>query len=99
MTLGGSIILSGFKDVDRATMVVVKKMVGNYARKFSDFTKEANPLALNMKSVHSTQQNKVFELHGKVTAKGKLYTSKVEDRNLFFALDKALSKLQTEIMK
>ena len=99
LALGGNIVLSGFKDVERSSMIVVKKIVGNYARKFSDATGDMQELALHMKTVHETEKGKVFELHGKATAKGKVFTSQVEDRNLFFAMDKALNKLQTEIMK
>ncbi|MBD3259811.1 hypothetical protein GF371_04255, partial [Candidatus Woesearchaeota archaeon] len=34
--LGGNIELSGFRDLDGGTMVILKKIVGNYVRKLSD---------------------------------------------------------------
>jgi len=36
MQLGGQIVLSGFKELKPAEIIVVKKLVGSYARKFSD---------------------------------------------------------------
>ena len=36
LQLGGNIELSGFREIDPASMVIIKKIVGNYARKFSD---------------------------------------------------------------
>ena len=36
LELGGSIQLSGFSGIDGGQMVVVKKIVGNYAKRLSD---------------------------------------------------------------
>ena len=35
LQLGGNIELAGFKELDRDSMVVLKKIVGNYAKKFA----------------------------------------------------------------
>ena len=36
MQLGGNIQLIGFREIDPARLIVVKKMVGNYVKKISD---------------------------------------------------------------
>lgn len=99
LQLGGNIVLSGFRIVDRSGMVIVKKVVGNYARRLSDHTGDLQQLSLHVKEVHSTETGGIFEVHGKATTHGKVFASGVSDRNLFFAVDKALSKLQAEIIR
>ena len=36
LRLGGEIELVGFKEVDTRNMIVLKKIIGNYVRKFND---------------------------------------------------------------
>jgi len=88
--LGGKIQLTGFKDIDRNSMVVLKKIVGNYVRKFSTHCKKFESLQLHLKTVHANQ----FQLNSKVIDNGSAFTSEVTDRNLFFVLDKALKKIE-----
>jgi len=97
--LGGNIVLVGFKPLDYAEMIVVKKMVGNSARKFSDTFEGFEQLSLTLKEVHKTEKNQKYELNTKVMIKGKPYTSEVVDRNLFVALDSVLKKVNEELMK
>ncbi|MDD5178415.1 MAG: hypothetical protein PHT54_04020 [Candidatus Nanoarchaeia archaeon] len=86
--LGGNIKLSGFKDLEPAKLIVVKKMVGAYAKKIAD-KQQFQELALIMKEVHSSN----FELKANVTIEGKVLHSEMTDYNLFFAMDKVLNKL------
>ncbi|NQU98470.1 hypothetical protein HQ533_03305 [Candidatus Woesearchaeota archaeon] len=95
--LGGNITLAGFKDLDHAELIVVKKLVGRYARKMSDSLKDFENLTVTMKSVHKTPKSQKYEIHGKLTAGGKPKTSEVVDRNLFVALDTCLKKILAEI--
>ena len=83
LTLGGGIELSGFKEVDLGMMVVVKKVVGNYARKFSDDNKDFEKLSVTLDG-----KKMIAEL----TIGGKAKTNEVEDNNLFVALDKVLKE-------
>lgn len=95
--LGGNIELVGFKEViDGATMIVLKKIVGNYVRKFSEISKTFEKLTLTLKEVHTSQDEKSrkFELHARVLNGGKPITSEVTDKNLFFAVDSALKKVE-----
>ena len=96
--LGGNIKLSGFNELEPAMLVVVKKMVGNYARKMTDHATNFKELNLNLKQVHKTEKNSKYEIHALLDA-DKRYTSEVIDFNLFFAIDKVLSKIMNEIKK
>ncbi|MFH1505439.1 MAG: hypothetical protein ABIE94_00405 [archaeon] len=97
--LGGNIVLVGFKPLDYAEMIVIKKIVGNYARRFSDTHEGFEQLSLTLKEVHKTPKNQKYELHAKVMKEGKPFVSEVTDRNLFVALDSALKKVNEELNK
>ena len=99
LQLGGSIELSGFNNIDGGKMIVLKKIIGNYARKIGDKTNKFEKLSINMKEVHSTEKNKIFETHAKVLDNGKAITSSVTDRNLFIAVDAALKHIDKQIHK
>ena len=99
LQLGGNIELIGFKELDGATLIVVKKIIGNYARKFSETVQKFEKLKVTLKAVHKTEANQVNELHAQIVAAGKPTSAEETDRNLFFALDKAMKKLEAEISK
>jgi ribosome-associated translation inhibitor RaiA len=99
VTLGGNIKLIGFKDQDGSTMVIVRKVVGNYARKFSDSSKTFESLAVHLKPVHERETSEKSEIDVRVIDGGKSYNAEVTERNLFFALDSAMKKVQTELAK
>ncbi|MDD5331458.1 MAG: hypothetical protein PHE43_01370 [Candidatus Nanoarchaeia archaeon] len=86
--LGGNIKLSGFKDLEPAKLIVVKKMVGTYARKMAEKT-PFQELALTLKPVHSSN----FEIKANLMVEGKNHHTEITDYNLFFAIDKVLSQL------
>jgi hypothetical protein len=92
LVLGGGIELAGFRELDRSQMVVVKKIVGSYARKFSDRSEKFEKLGLTMKKVGNSK----FEIHGKITDNGKVNTSEVTELNIFVGLDKVLKKLENQ---
>ena len=91
--LGGNIELSGFKDIDSASMVIVKKMVGNYAKKMSDLVSSFERLHITVKAVHATEKSEKYEIHSRLINRGKPTVSEVTDRNLFVAIDDSLKKL------
>ena len=93
-TLGGNITLVGFKAVDRADLVVVKKIVGSYTRKLSDTIPEFESITVTLKLVHHKEEgNPKYELHAKAVVRGKLIASEVTERNLFVGLDDVLKKV------
>jgi len=92
LALGGNIELTGFNQIDPGAMVVVKKIVGNYSRKFSDKV-DMQKLQITMKPIHGTSK---FEVHAKVLTNAKDFLSEVTDHNIFFVLDKAMKKLEQQ---
>lgn len=99
LRLGGNIELSGFNEFEHGSMVILKKIVGNYARKFSEQCESFEKLSLSMKKIHETEASKKFEVHGMVIDKGKTYTSEFTDRNVFVVVDSVLKKIGNEIRK
>jgi 23S rRNA pseudoU1915 N3-methylase RlmH len=99
LQLGGNIELAGFREIDPASMVVLKKIVGNYARRFSEQCSSFEKLSLNIKKVHETEGSKKFEIHGMVIDKGKTFTSEITDRNMFVVVDMVLKKIESEMKK
>ena len=97
LELGGNISLTGFGVLEPGVMVVVKKIVGNYAKKLSEVTKNFEQISLVLKPVHQKEKSELYELHAKMVAAGKPVTAEITDRNLFFALDKVLKKIESEI--
>ena len=97
MQLGGNIELSGFRDIDSASMVVLKKIVGNYGRRLSDISDKFESLKVTMKPVHETEKSEKYEIHAQLINAGKSVVSEVVERNLFVAVDNALKKIENEI--
>ena len=96
LALGGNIELTGFSDIDRGSMAVVKKIVGNYARRFSDAYTEFSSLSVKMKRIHEREKSEKYEFHSALTLGGRSFYADIVDRNLFFALDRVLKKLENE---
>ncbi len=92
--LGGNIELSGFRSLDGGTIIVLKKMIGNYAKKFSDKSSNFELLRLHMKTIHKRETSKLFEVHAKLIDNGKHATSEITDRNIFIAVDSVLKKIE-----
>jgi len=97
MQLGGNIKLSGFKDIDGASMVVLKKIIGNHTRRMTELTDKFESLKVTMKPVHETEKSEKYEIHAQLMNDGKSIVSEVVERNLFVAVDDALKKIISEI--
>lgn len=97
INLGSKIVLSGFRDIDRGSMSIIKKIVGNYLKRYDGLSQTVESLNLHLKKVHETEGSRKFEIHGKLLDNGKVMTSEHTDRNLFFTLDKILSAIEQEI--
>jgi len=92
MELGGNISLENFDSLDHSTLIVIKKIVGNYVKKISTSTNGFEKLHLILNNAQDRN-----EIKAKMTLKGNIHLSEALDSNLFFALDNCLSKLQKEI--
>jgi len=93
--LGGNITLVGFSEREFAEVIVIKKIVGQYARKLHDTLPDFQHLTITMKEIHT--EHKKFELHAKADVTGSSYSSEVVDRNLFVALDSVLKKIIAQV--
>lgn len=93
--LGGNIRLTGFSDKEFPEMVVVKKMVGQYARKLHDSFPGFEELKITRKDVHGSQN----EVHTQVVIEGSHYEASVTDQNLFVAIDESLKKMLEQAEK
>lgn len=91
--LGGNIELIGFKDLDGGSKVVLKKIVGNYTRKFLDNVQGFEKLLLSL-----TRKEGLFELQVQAIVNGQTHESRLEDKNFFFALDKVLKSIEKSLM-
>jgi hypothetical protein len=91
--LGGNIELWGFHALDPGSMIVLKKIIGNYARKFSD-AHASEKLVLSI-----TAGGGAFALNGSVVAQGKEVSATHADQNVFFVVDSVLKKLEAELRR
>lgn len=97
MQLGGNIELLGFKNTDRASIVVLKKIIGNYGRQFSTISGKLEKLSVTMK-LCETEETSKYEIHAKLLINGKPFSSEVVERNLFVAVDNALKKIESQLV-
>ena len=96
--LGGNIELSGFREIENGTSVVVKKILGNHVRRFMEICPHFEKLSITLKTIHGNDPTKKVELHAKLFCKSKMFSSEITDNNLFVTLDKLLKKLENEAM-
>ncbi len=99
LKLGGSIVLSGFGEVDGASMIVLKKIVGNHVRRITEITNNFENITLHLKKTHDTGNSAIFEIQAKAMDSGKPIAADVSDRNLFVATDSVLKKIINSIQK
>ncbi len=88
----------GFDEIDSSELIVLKKIIGNYARKFSDHLGDKyEGLTINLKSVHGKKSK--CEIQAKVMVKGKPVNSDATENNLFVCIAEVLKKLEAQIIK
>jgi len=86
--LGGNIELRGIGKLDRDNLIVLKKMVGTYAKEISEKHEKFEKLIVELKDK---------EVEASVSIDGKEFKSSAKSDSLFFALDEVLKKVQEEI--
>ena len=97
--LGGNIVLAGFKEVDPATMIIVKKIVGNHVRTLTSHLQDKfQRVKVTLKGVHKTEGSQKYELHSHLEC-GKDCHAEHTDRNLLVGIDKVFKKVQAEVEK
>jgi len=85
--LGGNIKLDGFESIEPAQLIVVKKMVGNYAKEISEKI-EFSEFLVSLKET---------TVSVKVTTKDKEISEEESGDNLFITLDKVLAKVKSTL--
>ncbi len=91
--LGGNIKLDGFQEIDPPAMIIIKKIVGNYVKKFQEQTSSFQELIL-----HLDNSKDSIQVQAKLSG-SRDFNSQASDVNLFFAIDKALSQVMGEAQK
>ena len=94
--LGGNIELVGFRDLDSSELVILKKIIGSFARKFSDNVEGYEKLTLSLKA---TQGKKQYEVQSKLMVNSKPVNADVTEKNLFVAVAETLKKLEAQVIK
>jgi len=91
ITLGGNIELDGFDSVEPGALVVVKKIVGNYAKQMSGKKSNFEKLTVSLSS-------SVDNFTVKATLKaGEAFVAEGHGTNMFFAMDQSLKKILGDI--
>ncbi len=85
--LGEQIELYGFASVDRGAMAILRKVIGNAARGFSEKYPTFQKLTITL------QQDNPLMLSVKLATAEETKQATADGPNLFFTLDKALKQL------
>lgn len=89
--------LAGFREIDSSSMIIVNKNISNHARRIAELAEKTAKLHLTLKPMHEREKSEIYDIHAKVADGGKVYASHVADRNLFVAVDRALTKIVNEM--
>ena len=84
--LGGNIELFGIDSIDGASMIVLKKIIGTYARKFSE-------KGLDRLSVYFGDK----EVKVEAVSQGNTVSSSAAHSNVFFGVDLALKDVEKQL--
>jgi len=82
--LGGGIKLEGFESIEPSLLIVVKKVVGNYAKKMSEQVSNFKDIIVRVSDNYKIEATLIADSE---------YSSSANSSNLFFALDKALGEV------
>ncbi len=86
--LGGNIELLGFNDIEPGSVVIVKKMIGSYAKQFSEKHSDFEKLVLELKNKDTNEV--VVKLHHG----GNVKEAQASANNLFMALDEVMKPIE-----
>lgn len=87
--LGDKIKLNGFSGIDNASMVILKKIIGNYTRKIIDNVKDFEELSVDL-----SEKNKKFDINVTEKVSGKENNYKSSESNIYVAIDKAFKQIK-----
>lgn len=91
--------LTGFRDIDEPTMMLVQKNIDHHLRRLEEITDKLKHLHITLKKVHAKEKGEKYEIHAKADDNGKIYVATYTERNLLKVADGVLEKLVSEIRK
>ncbi|MBS3151111.1 HPF/RaiA family ribosome-associated protein [Candidatus Woesearchaeota archaeon] len=91
--LGERIQLSNFEELQPGELTILKKMIGNHANKFHDFTK----LHITLKEVHKKEKSQKYQVNALLELNSKVYESESTHFNLFFTINEVLDRLKRQV--
>jgi ribosome-associated translation inhibitor RaiA len=94
LALGGNIVLVGFR-LDGQEMILVKKIVGNYAKKIRNFA-EYNQMKVELRT-HKKSKQEEYEAKVDLDVDGKMITSEDRGVNPYSLIDSVLKKVLHEV--
>lgn len=89
--------VAGFKDIDSAALPMINRIIRTHAARINEIANKLESIHITLKKVHEREKSEKYEIHAKAIDNGKAYLSKVTERNLLTALDKALNKVINEM--
>jgi len=92
--LGGNIRLVNFR-FDSQEMILIKKIIGNYAKKIRTF-KEYQELRLEIKD-HSKEKTRKFEINALLIFNGERASANAEGLNPFVLINEVLARVLSEV--
>jgi len=95
--LGGNIRLSGFREIDGGSMIIIKKIIGSFVKKISEKDAKFQNLTVTLKKIHGNVENPTsckYEMHANLLC-DKQTNAEVTHQNLMFSLDRVLKKVES----
>ncbi|MFT4309015.1 MAG: hypothetical protein ACMXYL_00840 [Candidatus Woesearchaeota archaeon] len=86
--------LSGFKSVDSASMLMVRRVVDGSVKKFMENVNDFERLRVTLKEIHGTEKSVKYQVTANLIVGKNVESVETVDRNLLFALDSAMKKLE-----
>ena len=88
LSLGGNIQLNGFQNVEKAKMIVLKKLIGNYVRQIQEKKSDYEKIKITLEEGENNAKIMVD-----LTAGGNQINSESQQKNVFIAIDESLKKI------
>ena len=89
--------LSGFSDLDLATIDIIKKNIERQFLKLEHYTKNLRQLKLTLKIIHKKEKGELYDVTASLNDNGKIYNSNAQERNLLSVVVKVIEKLRNEL--
>ncbi len=86
--LGGNILLTGFSSCDGGTMIILKKIIGNYAKTIAESSVDFEKLHITL-----NQKDARFDVEAVVKYGGQSLSSLSSEQNIFVGVDQALKNI------